>query len=337
MKKLLVLLLTLILSFALVACGTEDAGGEEDTESTATADTGEEAEGEDTDQTAAEPTEGEKTEVVIEHDLGETTVSKNPETIVVFDYGMLESLDKMGVEVTAVPKGNIPTYLSKYDEDTYENAGSLFEPDFEKISDLNPDLILISGRQMDHYDELSKLGPTVFVSLDTVDYFASFSENMRMLGSIFAQEDFIESELSELENAIIALNEKTEEVENALIILANDGNISAYGPGSRFGIIHGDFGITPVDEGIEVSTHGMNVTFEYIAEMDPEYLFVVDRGAIVGGESSAEQILDNDLTKGTRAFENGNVVYLDPVPWYVAGGGLVSVSEMIKSVESALE
>ena len=67
--------------------------------------------------------------------------------------------------------------------------------------------------------------------------------------------------------------------KKALIILANEGKISAYGPGSRFGILHDVFGFGAVDPNIEVSTHGKDISNEYIVEMNPDYLFVVDRGA----------------------------------------------------------
>ena len=63
---------------------------------------------------------------------------------------------------------------------------------FEKISEINPDLIIISGRQAESYDELSKIGPTIFLGVDTNDYLNSFTKNMETLGEIFEQEEFIQ-------------------------------------------------------------------------------------------------------------------------------------------------
>ena len=80
--------------------------------------------------------------------------------------GTLDTLDKLGVEVAAVPHDGLPSYLSKY-ESTTENAGGLKEPDFEAISELAPDLILISARQAEAYDQLSEIAPTVYVGVDT--------------------------------------------------------------------------------------------------------------------------------------------------------------------------
>ena len=53
--------------------------------------------------------------LVVTHESGETTVNKNPKRVVVFDYGILDSLDKLGVEgIIGVVQDGIPEYLSKY-------------------------------------------------------------------------------------------------------------------------------------------------------------------------------------------------------------------------------
>ncbi|OIJ21440.1 hypothetical protein BKP45_01305 [Anaerobacillus alkalidiazotrophicus] len=102
-------------------------------------------------------------------------------------------------------------------------------------------------------------------------------------------------------------------IEVQLYFYERVSGICAYGPGSRFGILHEVFGFTPVDEPIEVSTHGMNVSYEYTLEKDPEYLFGVDRGAAVtGGEAAAKQTIENELTEKTRAYQEDKIVYLDP-------------------------
>lgn len=278
----------------------------------------------------------EKETVTITHELGETTLDKNPEKVVVFDFGTLDTLDKLGVNVTAVPQGNIPSYLEKYESDDYENVGSLKEPDFEKLAEIDPDLIIISGRQSDLYDQLKELGPTIFLGVDTSRYMESFEENAKTVGEIFGKESEVEAALAEVEESVKSIQEKAEAADaKALIILANDDKISAYGPNSRFGIIHDVFGIPAVDEDIEVSTHGNNVTFEYVAEMNPDMLFVIDRSAAVGDGDSAKKIVENKLTERTNAYKNDKIIYLDPDFWYLSGGGLISVPEMIKEVDAS--
>src|SRR5699024_558944 len=247
-------------------------------------------------------TDGDDNETItIEHELGTAEVPKNPEKVVVFDYGTLDTLDALGIDVAAVSKMNVPSYLDKYDTDEYENAGTLFEPDFEKLSEIDPDVIFISGRQSDVYEELEKLAPTVYLAVDNERYMDSLKDNLDVIANIFDKQDEVDEAYADIEASIDDLNDVTEESDNkALIILANDDKISAYGPHSRFGLIHDVFKVPAVDEGIDASTHGMNVTFEYVVEQDPDILYVVDRGAVVGGETSAQQLVENELVENTK-------------------------------------
>jgi iron complex transport system substrate-binding protein len=311
MKKTLLLIFISLLLLALAACG--------DKEDTNTSDSSE--------------------KISIEHELGTTDVPVNPENVVVFDFGILDTLDKLEIDVTAVPKGNIPAYLEKYESDEYENAGSLKEPDFDKLAEINPDLIIISSRQSQLYDQLSDLAPTIYLGVDTTRYMDSFKENMDVIGKIFGHEEEIQTELATIDDSIASLKEKAEASGmNSLIILANDDKISAYGPNSRFGLIHDVFGLEAVDRDIEASTHGMNVTFEYVVENDPDLLYVIDRSAVVeGGNSSAKQLVENKLVENTKAYQNDNIVYLDPDYWYLSGGGLISVQEMVNEIDASLK
>lgn len=276
--------------------------------------------------------------IEITHELGKVSVPVNPEKVVVFDFGALDTLDTLGIEVVGIPKGNVPSYLKKYEDESYENVGSLKEPDFDMIANINPDLIIISGRQSTLYDELSKLGATVYVDVDTGRYMESVKENLETLGKIFEKEAEIEAEIEKIEEKIAALNEQVAQTDQkALIILANDGKISAYGPKSRFGLIHDVFGVPAIDEKIEASTHGQNVSFEYIVEKDPDLLYVIDRAAVVGGETAAESFVENKLIEQTKAYKNDQIYYLDPNYWYLSGGGIISLQEMIHHISESFQ
>ena len=111
---------------------------------------------------------------------------------------ILDILDNMGVDVVGLPKGSLPEYLSKYKEDKYSDLGGLKEPDFEAINELNPDLIIISGRQADMYDKFAEIATTVYLSVDGSDYLNDFSRNLDVLGKIFGKEDFVKENLDNL-------------------------------------------------------------------------------------------------------------------------------------------
>src|SRR5699024_11070021 len=211
--------------------------------------------------------EKETIEVLHELDHDPIIVPKNPERVVVFDLSALDTLSFLGEEerVVGLPQATVPSYLSEFISDKYENFGSLKEPEFEKIHAAQPDLIIISGRQMELYDQFKEIAPTIYLDIDTHNYLGSFEQNAKLLGEIFNKEDVIEDELASLNEKIDTIKDEVKEAnETALIVLGTEGKVSAYGPNSRFGIIHDVFGVTPADANIEESTHGQSITFEYI-------------------------------------------------------------------------
>lgn len=324
-KSIPVLAILVILSLVLAACGANNNGNKGANSATNT-------------PASETPATDAPTEITVKHQLGETVVPVNPSKVVVFDYGTLDTLDKLGVEVASLPQASVPAYLEKFKDAKYVNAGSLKEPDFEKINETVPDLIIISGRQQDAYEELTKIAPTIFMGVDNKNFMESFTTNVKTLAQIFSKEAEADTELAAINDSIKALNEKaTASGKNGLIILANEGAISAYGKASRFGIIHDVFGIPAVDENIKVSTHGDPVTFEYVAEKDADYLFVVDRNAVTEGSGDAHSSVENALVKNTKAYKEGNIVYLNPDFWYLSGGGLISVAEMVKEIDAAIK
>lgn len=319
MKKFSITLLLAALMLVLAACGSKSDDNSSSKDSNG----------------SSEPAKSET--VSVKHEYGDVEVPKNPEKVVVFDFGTLDTLDDLGVEVAGLPRANVPGYLSKYDDDKYTNLGSLKEPDFEALHALKPDVIFISGRQAEMYDEFAEIAPTVYVGLDTANYMESFKHNAELMGQIFDKEDEVKAELEDIDKRIDAIKEKTTSMDSkGLIVLATEGKVSAYGPSSRFGLIHDVFGVKPADDKIEVSTHGQNITFEYILEKNPDVLYVVDRDAAIGNGASAKDSIENDLVKKTNAYKNGKIVYLNGEYWYLSGGGLISMKEMISEVEAGL-
>ncbi|ABX41121.1 siderophore ABC transporter substrate-binding protein [Lachnoclostridium phytofermentans] len=281
-------------------------------------------------------TAAEETRFSLTHPLGTVTLEGAAKKVVVFDMGALDTIDALSFDgELAVPHGNIPTYLSKYEESTV-NAGGLFEPDMEAIFTFEPDVIIIGGRQVDFYDELNEIAPTIYVEINADTYMEDFKRNTDNIAKAIGKEN-------EAKTAIDGIMNKVEEVKQitnssdkkGLIIMTNDGSISAYGLGSRFGLIHDVLEVKPADETIEVSKHGMDASYEYIAKVDPDILFVVDRTVIAGGSTTAEKTLDNELVLGTKAAKNNVIISLDSECWYLSSGGINSMQVMVKEVEGA--
>lgn len=281
--------------------------------------------------------ETENKTIVVTDRMGEVEVPVNPKNVVVLDYGSLDIMTKLGVEPVALPKATLPEYLSQYKDEKYIDLGTLKEFDLEKINAAEPDLIIIEGRQESYYEDLKKIAPVLYLGTVDNDIFASAENNAKVLGQIFEKEDGVTSELESLNKRVEAVKAKVEENKStALMTMFNEGSLSVYGLGSRYDMVYSKFGFTVSDETIESSNHGQEISFEYIKEKNPDYLLVLDRGAITGVQASVKEAIENELIKTTKAYEDGKIIYVDPQAWYVGGSGLMAIDTIISDMEKAV-
>ncbi|MEM7125945.1 MAG: siderophore ABC transporter substrate-binding protein [Chloroflexota bacterium] len=279
--------------------------------------------------------------VTVTHPQGETTVIKNPQTVVVFNYSALDTLDALGIPVTGVIQGPImPPHLEQYNGEEYASVGGMREPDYEAINALSPDLIVVGLRTAGLYEEMSKIAPTLDITVDWANKWETFSDYMINIGIIFDKEAEVAERLSALETRIIEIKAQAESSDlQGLVVLTSGGEVSGYGPGSRFGMIHDMLGVAPTKDSMAAETHGDAISFEFILEQNPGVLYVLDRDAAIGqeGDQSAEQMMDNELVAETTAGANENIVYLDPVAWYLADHGLSTFEIMVNEVAEGIE
>ena len=283
----------------------------------------------------------EQTTVQITDANGEKAeLKKNPKRVVVFDYGVADILKNLGVDaVVGLPKnGKMPEILSNYSDDKYTNVGSLKETDFEAVESLNPDLIIIGGRQAEDIDSFKEIAPTVNLAVDGQDYMNSFKTVVTDLGNLFDKQDEAKKAIDEIEAKIAKVNKTvTEKGLTASVVMANEGSISTFSAKSRYGLIYNGLGFAEVDKNIDDSTHGQQVSFEYFLENKSDYVFVVDRGAVTGKGEAASKLFDNEVMNKTEVAKNGNVVYLDSVVWYTMTGGIESTKVMIDEIADAIK
>lgn len=274
--------------------------------------------------------------ITVKHKLGTVKVPLNPRKVVVFSYDLLEIMDQKGIPVASVVKTHLPVSLKKYNRDEIVNAGSLFEPDYEALFELQPDIIFISTRQASAYKELSKIAPVVFTFVDSSEYFDSLEKNWTLIGDIYSLNADMIRTVSSIKSRG-ALLKAVAGKQTALFLMVNDGSLSVFGKGSRFGFIHDDFGFIPADNKIAVSHHGQSVSFEYLAEKNPDVLLVLDRGQAITGKLTADSVLDNDIVKGISAARKNQVIFVDAQAWYLTIGGTVSAEKILSDLQRIIK
>ena len=318
MKKCLPTLLAAALALGLAACGQQ-------TDSKTASDSTSQAAGE---------------QIKLSSKAGEITIPANVSKIAVMDYTSLDTFVALGAsdKVIGLPLSSaVPSSLASFKDGKYADFGAVNNVNLEKLAAAQPQLVISADRLQKQTDALKQIAPTYHYSIDTNNYWQSFHEQTLNLAKIVGKTTEAEQKLQTLDAEAAKLSEKTKG-KTALIVLVNNDKLMAFGQHSRFGLIHDKLGFTPADASIKVGTHGQSISYEYIAEKNPDYLFVIDRASAVTGKSGgAQAALNNDIVKQSKAAKENHIVYLDANNWYLMNGGLNAMHEMVAEVGSAIK
>ena len=317
MKHTLTALLTLA---ALAACNpSQQQGSQANSASAASQAQGGQANQDDKAPLKAHDIQGEK--VTVQTARGEAVVPKNPQNVAVYDLGALDTLTALGVPVGAtVDKSMLPYLQGAFDK--AQHVGTLFEPNYEALGAFKPQLIIIGSRTSKAAQQLNEIAPTIDMTADTKNLRTSAEERIDAYAQIFGKQAEADKLKADINQAFDAARTAAQGKGKGLVIIVSGGKLSAQSPTSRLGgWLHQDIGLPPVDANMKEGSHGMPISFEYIKEKNPDWLFVLDRSAAIGEEGkAAKDVLDNPLVAESTAWKKGQVVYLDSSAYLAAGG-----------------
>ncbi len=335
-KKVFVFLLSAVMALSFSACGN-NSDQNTSVPSTPNEVTSSSEEKEKTPETITiKSLNAEKNEVDLE-------VPYDPERIAILDMASLDILDSLGLGDRIVGSaGTSLDYLQEYvTDENIANLGTIKEADMEAVMECEPDVIFIGGRLSASYDALSEIAPVVYLATDTeIGVVESVRKNATTIASMFGLEEDVEELMADFDDRIKTLSEFAEG-KTAIVGLCTSGSFNVLGNDGRCSMIGVEVGFenVGVDANIDTSTHGNEASFEFIVEKNPEYIFVMDRDAAIGtdGAQLAQEIVENELVKGTDAYKNGNIVYLaHPAVWYTAEGGINALDLMLQDLETEL-
>lgn len=264
---------------------------------------------------------------------GDVEISEMPKVIAAYDPGIIDTLTALGVKVDAMPDMK---------EDTLKDAktvGTLFEPDLEALAAVKPDLIFVGVRSAKKFDDVSRVAPTVDLTLDNKNAYEQAIARMQNLGELFGKQ----KEAQTLTEKLHALRDETKALAEGqgkvLAVLVNGPKLSIYGKDSRIGWIEPTLGLELLDKVKTTEGHGNPISFEYIAENNPDWIFVIDRAAAIGAQDlePAQKVLDTPLVKNTNAGKNDRIVYLNPRNIYISVGGISALEQSLTEIRDALK
>lgn len=271
----------------------------------------------------------------------ELTVPYDPQRIAILDMACLDILDRLGVGDRVVGSASTSLdYLQAYvTDENVSNLGTIKEADLEAVMACEPDVIFIGGRLASSYDALSEIAPVIYLSTDTeLGVVESVRKNAAAIASLFGLEDQVDELMADFDSRIEALAAFAEG-KTAVIGMCTSGSFNVLGNDGRCSLIGREIGFENLGDGDVTATHGNETSFELIVDLNPDYMFVLDRDAAIGtdGAQLAQDIVENELIMGTDAYKNGNIVYLEhPAVWYTAEGGITALDLMLSDLETEL-
>ena len=293
--------------------------------------------------TAAASTEATPSTVTIKSydankELVDLEVPFDPQRLAMLDMASLDIVNDLGLGERVVGSATTSIdYLQDYvGKDSIANLGTIKEADLEAVAGCEPDLIFIGGRLSKSYDDLAKIAPVVFLSTDAEKGLVqSVRDNATTIASIFGKEDEVASKMDGFDGRLAKIAEAASG-QTALVTLFTSGSVNVLGNDGRCSIIGKEAGFTNLAADQVSSTHGNEVSFETIVADNPDWIFVMNRDAAIGsdGADQAKGVVENDLTKNTKAYADGHIVYLEhPAVWYTAEGGIEALDVMIADLE----
>lgn len=280
------------------------------------------------------------------------TLPQPPRTLATFDLAVLDSLNTLGVDVAGVPKSTYTGTLEKFNQ--AQKVGTLFEPDYPALEKLSPELIFAGGRSQKAMPALSKVAPTVLLSSDPKAFLDSFRSNNLALARAFQKDAQAQQAIQAIDEDVQALHRLNQGKTGAFLFVIN-GNVMAHAPGDRFGYAYELAGLKsvlpakasdapaaarpePDSPAAQAAAAARAQTISALAKAEPDWLIVLDRGAINNGDKTAADTLARhpELSQ-TRAFKQGRVYYADPNGWYIVGGGLSNLKSITTEMLAAMK
>ena len=270
-------------------------------------------------------------EKTIVHDFGTTELKKAPKRIVILDNLYGEILDPLDITPVGATTGQADSqefstlFKKQYKDAKVVSVGWQGNPDLDKIAELKPDLILMTGEQEDLYEELSEIAPTVGYQINTDENW-DYHETSLKVAEIFDKRDEMKKDLDRLDarEAVFAENVKAKFGDQKLMYLrVTDNDIRYYAYG-HFGYLYDTYHFNRAE------TFNPDDMFQVI---DPDKLKDINPDLLIV-QADSQELLDNKLKNtpvwtSLKAVQNNKVIYAD-YSTYMLGFGIVSQEAIMK-------
>ncbi|MFP4644565.1 MAG: ABC transporter substrate-binding protein [Spirochaetales bacterium] len=268
----------------------------------------------------------------ITHAAGETVVPENPERVVALDNIALDSVIALDVEPVGAlineNTGEFPVHLRERITDTTRRLASS-EQDLERITQLEPDLI-IGGKNVESaYEQLNQIAPTILLGESgTTAWKDKLLLTAEALGDPDRGQELLD-EYNENTSDLASRIEEPSDIEVSIVRVFPDG-LRLYQNETFVGGILNDVGLSrPSSQ--DKDQLWDNISLERAEEADGDAVFVWSLGE--EADRAYEQLQEDPLWASLDAVQAGNVY---SVPGYWIGRGPIAADEVLNDLERYL-
>ncbi|MFG0606719.1 iron-siderophore ABC transporter substrate-binding protein [Vibrio mimicus] len=274
----------------------------------------------------------------IQHEMGSASFSAPPKKVVALDWTLAETALSLGVALQGVAdaKGYQEWVVEPALNPTVTDVGSRREPNIELLSELKPDVILMSQQMAAAYESLNKIAPVVVLTLynEQKQPLKAAESITRSLGQLFGKEQQAEQVIAQTQAKLTANGEKIRAQssvhKNLLFVrFINDKTLRIHGQGSLASATISAMGLKNSWQD-QTNIWGFTTTgLEKLAEHQQSNVMLF--GPL---KPQDRQVLQTSPLWQVMAFTRENAVYELPPIWTF--GGLIAAQRFSDHITELL-
>jgi iron complex transport system substrate-binding protein len=206
-----------------------------------------------------------------------------------------------------------------------------YQPSVEAISELEPDLVIISYDPGNLVEQLNALSIPVFAAYAVANLDGAY-EQMQQLGALTGQAD----------EAAVVVNAMRSEIDSLVASVTTqdppltyfyelDPTLYSVTTNTFIGSVMAQFGLVSIADGVQEGNDYPQLSAEVIVEKNPDLIFLADVKCCA---QSAATLAEREGWSVLRAVDNGSIVELDDDIASRWGPRLV---DLMKQVAAAIE
>lgn len=255
----------------------------------------------------------------------EVTIS-SADSVIVTDNRLFQLVAGWGVELSAAPRALMSDNNPLAGDESILDLGTHGEPDFEKVVEADPDLIINGYRYSSHAEDMQGAAPdAAFVDMtnDELSVDAYLVESVTLLGEIFGKEDEAQAAIDAFHAAVDDAKAAYDPAVTVMGLVTSGNEIRYASPtdGRGSSIFFELVGLTPALDAEGSSNHqGDDISIEAIAEADADFFLVLDRDAAFAADQEVTPALE--LINGSASLApvpavQNQAIYVMPGDFYL--------------------